>query len=65
MSMGENYMFSMPLTDDLSYEFLAAGAWSEGAVLSSADEFKDYVIATAKEYNHPLVLESVTLERKE
>lgn len=64
-SMGENYMFKIPLTDDLSYEFLAAGAWSEGAVLSSEDEFRDYVIETANEYNNPLLLDSLTIERKE
>ena len=62
--MGENYAFIMPLTDDLSYEFLAAGAWSEGAVVSSEKEFKKYIIATAREYNNPLILDSLTVEHK-
>jgi len=63
-SMGENYAFIMPLTDDLSYEFLAAGAWSEGAVLASEKEFEKYVIDTAREYNNPLVIDSLIVEHK-
>ena len=63
-SMGENYTFRMPLTGDLAYEYLCAGAWSEGAVLSSAKEFKEYIILTAQEYNNPLIVESLEAEKK-
>lgn len=63
-SMGENYTFRIPLTGDLSYEFLAAGAWSEGMVYSSEDEFKEYIVNTALEYNNPVIVDLLTVERK-
>ena len=63
-SMGENYTFRMPLTGDLSYEFLCAGAWSEGAVLSNAAEFKEYVITAGREYNNPVIVESIAAEQQ-
>ncbi len=62
-SMGENYTFMVPVTDNLTYEFLGAAGWSEGLVVSSAKEFKDYVITAAKEYNNPVIVESLTVER--
>ena len=62
--MGENYTFRIPMTGDLSYEFLAAGAWSEGMVYSSEDEFKEYIINTALEYNNPVIVDLLTVERK-
>ena len=62
-SMGENYTFMVPVTDDLTYEFLGAAGWSEGLVVSSAKEFKDYVITVAKEYNNPVIVESLTVAR--
>ena len=63
-SMGENYTFRMPLTGDLSYEFLCAGGWSEGAVLSSAKEFKEYIVKAAQEYNNPAIVETLAAEQK-
>jgi len=63
-SMGENYTFRMPLTGDLTYEYLCAGSWSEGAVLTSAGEFKEYVVQAAQEYNNPVIVESVEAEQK-
>ncbi|MHB9028674.1 MAG: DUF4861 family protein [Candidatus Latescibacterota bacterium] len=63
-TFGENYMFRMPLTGDLSYEYLAAGAWSEGPVLTSAKEFREFVLQTAQEYNNPVIVESVVAEQK-
>lgn len=61
-SMGENYTFRMPLTGDLTYEYLCAGAWSEGATLSTAKEFREYVIRTAEEYNNPVVVDTLMVE---
>ncbi len=65
MSMGENYAFIIPVTDDLTFEFLGAGGWSEGQVMSGAEEFREYVLTTAREYNNPVVVESLTVERSE
>lgn len=53
-SFGGNHVFRIPTSEDLSYEYLIAGAWSEGSVLNTPDEFRDYVIKTAKEYNNPI-----------
>ena len=63
-SMGENYTFRIPLTGDLSYEFLCAGGWSEGAVLSNSKEFKEYIVKAAQEYNNPVVVETIVAEQK-
>ena len=62
-SLGENYTFRLPATDDLTYEFLGAAGWSEGLVMSSPEEFKEYVIKTALEYNNPPVIENMIVER--
>jgi len=64
-SFGENYSFRMPVTDDLTYEFLGAAGWSEGLIMSSPEEFKEYVLKTALEYNNPPVIENMTVEQSD
>jgi len=64
MKFGENLTFRLPATDDLSFEFMAFGGWSEGLVNSTAEEFKDYVVIQAKEYNNPLVIGKLTVEER-
>ncbi len=51
-----NHTFRVPVTADLSFEYLIAGAWSEGEVYNNADAFKDYVARTAQGHNHPPVI---------
>ena len=63
-AFGENYTFRIPATENLRFEFMAFGGWSEGQVNSSAEVFKDYVIKTAREYNNPLIVESLTVETR-
>ena len=63
-SRGENHTFRIPVRDDLSYEYLIAGAWSEGSVLKTSDEFKKYILKTTKEYNNPLAAGNMKIERK-
>jgi len=63
-SFGGNHTFRIPVQADLSFEYLIAGAWSEGAVYNSPDAFKAYVRKTAVEYNHPVRVEFGTLEQK-
>ncbi len=60
-----NHTFRIPVTDDLSFEYLFAGAWSEGFVNATAEEFKAYVLQTAQEYNNPLVHRELTVEYKQ
>ena len=49
-----NYAFSVTPRRDLSYQYLIAGAWSEGAVLNTYAAFEQYVLQTAREYNSPI-----------
>ncbi len=49
-----NHTFRIPVTDDLTYEYLIAAGWSDGSVNKTADAFTSYVLKTAKEYNNPV-----------
>ena len=60
-----NHTFKVPVRDNLTYEYLIAGAWSEGEVLNTADDFKEYVIKTAKEYNNALMVKIGEVQYKE
>ena len=64
-SFGGNHTFKIPTREDLSYEYLIAGAWSEGSILNTSDEFKDYIIKTAKEYNNPVEVIFKGIETKQ
>lgn len=59
-----NHAFRITPGPELSFEYLIAAGWSEGPVLKTAEAFRDYVVATAREYNSPLRVEGVRLERK-
>lgn len=48
-----NHTFRIPLTGDLTYEYIIFAAWNEGEVYNTPALFKEYVIKTAKEYNNP------------
>ncbi|MBN1294306.1 MAG: DUF4861 family protein, partial [Candidatus Latescibacteria bacterium] len=63
-SFGGNHTFSIPVNNQLSYEYLFAGAWSEGVENRTADEFKNYVIKAAREYNNPLEIKKLIVETK-
>ncbi|MDO8835678.1 MAG: DUF4861 family protein [Vicinamibacterales bacterium] len=49
-----NHTFRVTPRADGTYEYLIAGAWSEGAVLKTWDTFQQYVLQTALEYESPL-----------
>ena len=53
-SYSGNHVFRIPVTPDLSYEYLIAGAWNEGAVNKTPEEFKKYVLDEAVFYNNPV-----------
>ena len=63
-SFDGNYTFRIPATDDLTYEYLIAGAWSEGIVLTSYEEFKAYILKTAQEYNSPIEIKMHEIEEE-
>ncbi|MHB9030748.1 MAG: DUF4861 family protein [Candidatus Latescibacterota bacterium] len=61
---GGNHTFKVPVNKDRSYEYMLLGGWSEGEVLNTAGQFKEYVFKTAREYNNPPVIKIGTVERK-
>ncbi|HEX9653068.1 MAG TPA: DUF4861 family protein [bacterium] len=61
---GGNHTFRIPVTDDLTFQYLIAGAWSEGSVYNRPDTFKSYVQKTAREYNNPVIVRFGNLEQK-
>ncbi len=61
---GDNYTFGIPLTENLSYEYLIAGGWSEGEALNTTEDFKAYVVKTAEEYNNPLIIDFKGIEKR-
>jgi hypothetical protein len=63
-SFGDNHTFKIPVTEDRSFEYMIAGAWSEGAVYNTPELFKQYVRKTALEYNNPVGVKFGELEQK-
>ena len=63
-SYGGNHTFHVPVTEDLTFEYLFAGAWSEGIENTTEDEFKAYVLNAAEEFNNPLEIKGLTVEEK-
>ena len=41
---GGNHTFKVPVNENRSYEYLFTGAWSEGLINTTEQEFKEYVI---------------------
>ena len=60
----ENHAFRIKPNDELSFEYLVAAGWSEGAVHRTAAAFQEYVLDTAEEFNAPPVLSAHTLESR-
>ena len=64
-TFGNNHVMQIPLNPERSYEYMIAGAWNEGAVNKTAEEFKQYMITAAQEYNNPPVIKGITLGQKQ
>ena len=64
-SYGGNHTFRIPVNKHLSFEYLFAGAWSEGVENTTPEEFRNYVIQTAQEFNNPLEIQELRVETKE
>jgi hypothetical protein len=63
-SFGDNHIFSIPVTSDHAFEYMIAGAWSEGVVYNTPELFRNYVKATALEYNNPVKISYGLIESK-
>jgi hypothetical protein len=59
-----NHLFQMPLTTDLSYEYMAVGGWSFGKVNNNEKDFIKYVDTEGLKYNHPPVIKVFQYEVK-
>jgi hypothetical protein len=57
-----NHTFRVTPRADGTYEYMIAGAWSEGAILKTYDAFEQYVLQTAREYNNPVAVRVVATE---
>lgn len=55
-NFGENHVFKMPVTSDLSYEYMIVGGWSFGEVNNNEKDFVKYVEDEALKYNNQPVI---------
>ncbi|MEG3182356.1 DUF4861 family protein [Sphingomonas sp. LT1P40] len=60
-----NELFRFPVRADGRYEYMLAAGWSEGEVLKTAAEFRDYVVGVSREYNSPARLAGFKVETRE
>ncbi|MDP2983047.1 MAG: DUF4861 family protein [Candidatus Latescibacter sp.] len=63
-SYGGNHCFRIPVNDEKTFEYLFAGAWSEGLDNKNREAFQDYVLKAAQEFNNPLDIVEYTIEKK-
>ena len=58
----ENHAFRITPNEQRSFEYLIAAGWSEGSVNRTAEEFEEYVLRTAEEFNSPVAFISNRLQ---
>ena len=63
-NFGGNHVFKMPVTSDLSFEYMLLGAWSHGEVNKDEKTFVKYVEDEAVKYNNPPVIKVFGFETK-
>ena len=51
-----NHLFRMPVTGDLSYEYMVLGGWSFGEVNNNEKDFLNYVETERLNYNNPPIV---------
>lgn len=61
---GGNHVFKMPVTGDLSFEYMLLGAWSHGEVNKDEKTFVKYVDEEAVKYNNPPIIKVFEFETK-
>ncbi|MEX2573189.1 MAG: DUF4861 family protein [Balneolaceae bacterium] len=52
-----NHLFKIPVTEDLSYEYMISGAWSHGVKRTNEEQFVEYIENEALKYNNPPEIE--------
>lgn len=63
-SDGGNHVFEMPVTKDLSYQYMVFAGWSLGEVRNNEKEFIDYVETERIKYNTPPAIKIYNYEVK-
>ncbi len=63
-SYGGNHLLKMPVTPNLSYEYLVFAGWSFGKVNNNEADFVKYVDAEALKYNNPVAIQIGLIESK-
>lgn len=61
---GGNHLFKMPVTADLSYEYMVIDGWSFGNINNNEKEFIKYVETEALKYNNPARIQIHEFETK-
>jgi hypothetical protein len=59
-----NHLFRVTTDEDGSFEYMIAGAWSEGEVLTDFPSFKEYVVKAAAGMNVPAEVSFSVLEKR-
>jgi hypothetical protein len=62
--LGGNHTFRIPPTEDRAFEYQIYGAWNQGSVNKTADEFKKYVLTESERYNNPVKFGEFRFEEK-
>lgn len=64
-SFGGNHVFTLPVSSDLSYDYMIAGAWSFGKVNNNEEDFVRYVDTEALKFNNPPLISIKEYEIKD
>lgn len=62
---GGNHLFKMPVTSDLTFEYMIVGGWSFGEVNNNEKEFISYIDSEALSYNNPPIVQVYQFETKQ
>ena len=61
---GGNHVFTIPVTADLTFEYMIVGGWSFGKVNNNEKDFVKYVDTEALKYNNPPIVGIKEYEKK-
>lgn len=61
---GGNHTFRVTPDSENRFEYMLFAAWSEGAVYNNLEDFEEYVVNTSIEFNNPIEIGFVNLEKK-
>lgn len=64
-SKGGNHTFAVTPDSENRYEYIIFAAWSEGVVYNNQKDFEEYVQKTALEFNNPVKISYIKLEKKD